>query len=376
VGHLPDDRVAERMQMLLWLAAAHFFTGDFASARRLAERGLRVARATGQGLYAPTFVCLRGWFDAERGQLDPAEADLDEALEAAQLSGNVQLAYWSHIALSQIAVHRGRTGDALAHSQAAWDVLGVIEYSQVAYAAPDARLAAGDVKGALAVLETFGWVNPGLWTLDRLKAIDVSVRVLLALGRVDEAEAWARRAPAEAGGRRTGVSGAVIALVQARVRLARGAPEDTARLAREGAAAGDEGDAPIWAARCRTLAGEALVAAGHAEEARAELRRAAADLDARGAAGRRDEALRLLRRLGERPRGGAHAGVGAGPLAGLTPREREVALLVADGCTNAQIAARLQLSESTVEKHVSRLLAKLGTSTRTGVVRLLAAASA
>ena len=45
---------------------------------------------------------------------------------------------------------------------------------------------------------------------------------------------------------------------------------------------------------------------------------------------------------------------------------------MADGQTNAQIAARLHVSESTVEKHVSRVLAKLGLSTRAGVVRLLA----
>jgi DNA-binding NarL/FixJ family response regulator len=49
-----------------------------------------------------------------------------------------------------------------------------------------------------------------------------------------------------------------------------------------------------------------------------------------------------------------------------------VAALVADGQTNAQIAARLHLSESTVEKHVSRVLGKLGLSSRAGVVSLLA----
>ena len=42
------------------------------------------------------------------------------------------------------------------------------------------------------------------------------------------------------------------------------------------------------------------------------------------------------------------------------------------GQTNAQIAAQLQLSERTVEKHVSSLLGKLGLDSRAGVVRLLA----
>jgi len=65
-----------------------------------------------------------------------------------------------------------------------------------------------------------------------------------------------------------------------------------------------------------------------------------------------------------------------GRLAVLSAREREVAHLVAEGRTNAQIAARLHLSERTVEKHVSQVLRKLGVASRTGVVRLLAGEAA
>ncbi|GAA1756429.1 response regulator transcription factor [Agromyces humatus] len=48
------------------------------------------------------------------------------------------------------------------------------------------------------------------------------------------------------------------------------------------------------------------------------------------------------------------------PLAGLTSREREVLALMAQGRSNAGIAHALFLSEATIEKHVHRLLAKLG----------------
>jgi DNA-binding NarL/FixJ family response regulator len=44
----------------------------------------------------------------------------------------------------------------------------------------------------------------------------------------------------------------------------------------------------------------------------------------------------------------------------LTPREREVLALMAEGCTNIGISRRLYLTERTVETHVGSILAKLG----------------
>ena len=57
---------------------------------------------------------------------------------------------------------------------------------------------------------------------------------------------------------------------------------------------------------------------------------------------------------------------GGDPLmAGLTPQERRILDLVADGRTNRQIAAELYLAEKTVKNYVSNLLAKLGMERRT-----------
>jgi predicted ATPase/DNA-binding NarL/FixJ family response regulator len=57
------------------------------------------------------------------------------------------------------------------------------------------------------------------------------------------------------------------------------------------------------------------------------------------------------------------------PVSALTPREREVAALIASGLTNRQIAEELIISEMTADSHVSHILRKLGFRSRAQVAR-------
>jgi two-component system, NarL family, response regulator DesR len=52
----------------------------------------------------------------------------------------------------------------------------------------------------------------------------------------------------------------------------------------------------------------------------------------------------------------------------LSHREREVLLLAADGLTNAEIATRLCVAETTVKRHLSSVFAKLGVHSRTEAI--------
>jgi NarL family two-component system response regulator LiaR len=56
--------------------------------------------------------------------------------------------------------------------------------------------------------------------------------------------------------------------------------------------------------------------------------------------------------------------------ADLTDRERDVLALLAQGLTNIQIGAQLNISRATVKFHVSSILSKLGVASRTEAVAL------
>jgi ATP/maltotriose-dependent transcriptional regulator MalT len=131
-------------------------------------------------------------------------------------------------------------------------------------------------------------------------------------------------------------------------------------------------DRPYPAALMRWRAGEALVAAGDRESATATLERAHAVAARLGAGWLRAEIEGLAARARLVLAGGdGAAGEPVAPAVarddpfGLTPRERQVLVLVAEGRTNREIGESLFMAEKTASVHVSRILSKLDVRSRT-----------
>lgn len=172
------------------------------------------------------------------------------------------------------------------------------------------------------------------------------VEIMLSANDVDAAREAADALASAAKVRDVPLLQAQAAAARGAVCLAEGNLEEAMAELRAARAKWDELDAPYEAARVQEHLARALHEVGDADTARIEL----------------EGAVRIFERLG------AHADLAR--IAAeqrsdvLTPRELEVLRLVAAGATNRAIGEALFISERTVERHVSHILAKLGVPTR------------
>ncbi|MFI7061018.1 AAA family ATPase [Kribbella sp. NPDC050124] len=117
---------------------------------------------------------------------------------------------------------------------------------------------------------------------------------------------------------------------------------------------------PLEEARTLVCLGERLRRQGRRSAARDHLRSALAICEQRGAALWADRARKELQVSGETLQRRTDD-----PRRQLTPQELQIALLVADGARNRDIATSLFLSPKTVEAHLTRVYRKLGVTSRT-----------
>jgi DNA-binding CsgD family transcriptional regulator len=378
VDSLSDDELSRRLDAAAWLAAAELYLDLYAEADEHASRALRLARATGQG---ELFLVLnqilgRVWY--VRGKLTDATELLDGAIEAARLAGNVQALAGNLFNRSVVALAVGHLDIAVLTAQESVDLAHHLDAGFVtAWAAvrlAEALLETGQPDEAIGLLlgsaggEELALI-PGGW---RTYCLEILTRCWLALGSRDGAQRAADRAGATAARIELPLATAWAERAAAAVALHDGDQARAAALALASAAAAEHVRAPIETALSRTLAGRAFAQAGQRERAIAELKRAAMELEACGALRYRDKAERELGRLGHRVHRRTRPGkVHAPGIDSLTERELQVARLVVDRKTNAQIAAELSLSQKTIETHLRNIFHKVDVSSRVGLARAI-----
>ena len=186
--------------------------------------------------------------------------------------------------------------------------------------------------------------------------LEMLVQIRVARDDMPAANEALERLENVAGGSRDEVAAAFAELATGRVRVAESdesAPGCLQRALRGFTTL----QLPLEAARAQRELARAL-AEDAPEAAVAEARLALRAFERIGATADADATAALLRRLGARGRAfPKHYGQ-------LTKRETEVLALLADGCSNDEIAQRLVISRRTAEHHVAHILSKLGLRSR------------
>jgi DNA-binding CsgD family transcriptional regulator/tetratricopeptide (TPR) repeat protein len=378
VAALPDEELGWRLDAAANLAAAGLYLDHIEEAERHAERVIAVGRATGQGHVFPLVYPIVGAAWLARGRLKEAADLLDDGAEAARSRADAGGLGWILFGRAMVATVAGDVKTAVATGEEAVKSLapgaGTLAHALAGIALADALQTARDPRRALEVLHaTAGGealeLLPSFW---RVNGDELRTRCLLALGRQEEAAAAAAAALSRAEALGLASPRATAARAMAAVALAAGDATAAVRQATAAVTFADAARLVVMASFGRILEGRALTLAGDAAAAAERLALASAELDGYGALGPRDEADRELRRLGHRPRYRRTRGKGdGGGVQSLTERELEVARLVVDRRTNAEIAGELFLSLKTVETHMRNLFAKLGVSSRVEVARIV-----
>ncbi len=212
------------------------------------------------------------------------------------------------------------------------------------------RMASGNVPAAAASIRQVLAAQPDV--LRRVRYLPAAVEILLAAEAVDEAAAVADELARTAANYDSELLRAMAAHAAGMMAIKRGRAGEAVAPLRNALQLWLSAGSPYLAARIRVLIAQAYRLLGDEEGAQLEITAAARVFEELGA-------VPDLERLGT----ASMPSTAARPH-GLTARELEVLTLVASGQTNKGIARVLGLSEKTVDRHVSNILAKLDVPTR------------
>jgi predicted ATPase/DNA-binding CsgD family transcriptional regulator/Tfp pilus assembly protein PilF len=380
---LPGDvPPAIRGHALVLRAELAFEQQDYLTAFERAEAGLALCRSAGDsanadGLRMLALVSLRA------GDQVAALARIDEAIASARAAGDVWEEGLGLNARAAVIARQGALREAQRTYEAALDVLrdnngwGI---AQVLYGLGGVARARGDHRAAL------GHFRDALALYREIDARPDIARCLVGIGWVALAQddlALTVSGLTEslelslATGQRLLVARGLEAFAVVAARM-----DDAPRSVRLAGSALD----------LRSAAGQTRSAGAGArledllEPARRRLGEAAtAALLTEGRAMTADQAVRYAVSAGglDRPEGRndgmaarvpapGDGGTGQGVPSALTPREREIAAMIARGLTNRGIADELVISQATVARHVANILIKLGFSSRAQVAAWMA----
>ena len=352
-------------------AQASLWLDDKARAERVLDLLIGRYRAASAFGALPFPLTVRAMLRERQGRWAEADSDAEEAVRLAREIDQATIHGFCLSTLAHLEAARGRVEDARAHAREGLRLtddaqalnLGIylLAAEGLAELAADRPEAAAEVlRQARARARTLRWREPNV-----VQFAGDLVEALVRIGELGEAGELLDALAADA--ELTGGAWAHAAVERGRMLLA-----PVERVDEHARAALDwhrlDG-APFERARTELAWGERLRRRRRRMDAREPLERALHTFRALGA---EPWARRAADELAAA--GGAHPERDAPRTRDeLSPHELKVALMVAHGMTNREVAAALFLSPKTIERHLSRIYRKLDVRSRTELTRLLAA---
>lgn len=347
---------------LLWLER-------YDECRRLLSASAHEARTDGNVVRLMFELTNLALLDLRTGYFAKALAAASEVADLAAGTGNDYLLACNLAVLARLAALRGDGAASRQHAQRAADIaerLGdELIGAEVRMALAESALAEGRAAEAAALLETVRHLAEEN-EIDEPSVLPYSPDLIEAYARTGrEPEARAELERFEAQARLVDRRWALAASARCRGLLAPAEELDehfeAAQRLQDAA-----GWSPFQGARTQLLYGERLRRARRRVDARTQLRAAIETFDRLGAARWSERARAELEATGETiPRRDPTTPEK------LTPQELQIALEVAEGKTNREVAEALFLSPKTVEFHLTRVYQKLDINSRAELIRLL-----